>query len=114
MANPNSTVSVAIETTAPVDPTSTAVTPFYLDKAFWMVLLGALLPFLNKLLGINLPTEQIAGVLVAILGYVVAHKWKSGTIRAAEIDHQTQVAVATLQATTPKTPAGAADALGKL
>jgi hypothetical protein len=114
MATVDTTIPVSVDVTAPVDQTSSASTPWYLDKALYVLVLGALVPVLNAKLGLNLSPEVVAGFLVAVVAYIAGHKWKSGTIRAAEISHQTQVAVATIQATTPKTPSGAADALGKL
>jgi hypothetical protein len=114
MATPDSTITVAVNTSAPLSTDSTAVTPWYLDKALYALVLGALVPVLNAKLGLHLDPVTVAGFLIAVVAYIAGHKWKSGTIRAAEIDHQTQVAVATLKASTPQTPAGAADALGKL
>lgn len=93
---------------------STAVTPFYLDKALYVLVLGALLPILNAKFGWNLNTEQVAAVLLAVVAYVAGHKWKAGTVRAAEIHQATQVQVAQIAASTPKTPAGVAGNIASL
>ena len=45
--------------------------PFYKSKKFWLSVLGAILPFINKLAGIDLPTEElIAGVGTLATGIV--------------------------------------------
>ncbi len=69
------------------------VTPWYLDKALYVTLLAplaaSLVAILNSKTGLGLDpvivTALIAGVIVTGVGYIAAHKWKTGTMGAAQI-----------------------------
>lgn len=58
------------------------VTPFYLDKALWLTVLGIALPILNAKFGLGLNAEEIIGLLLPIATYVVMHKWKTAKLQA--------------------------------
>lgn len=56
-------------------PLPSVVTPFYLDKGLWVAVLGTLFAFLNAKLDINLRADEIVGMMLPIVSYIVMHKW---------------------------------------
>lgn len=42
----------------------------FTSRKFWLAILAAVIPVLNKELGINLPTEVILGIFAVILAYI--------------------------------------------
>lgn len=75
----------------PVPDVST--TPWYLDKALYLTVLTPLLTplvlWLDSKIGVTLDpitvVGTIAGLTVAVVGFVVAHKNKSGNIAVSQI-----------------------------
>lgn len=53
------------------------VTPFYLDKGLWIALLTPVLLFISSRLGLHLDAAEIVGMVLPVVAYVVAHKWKT-------------------------------------
>jgi hypothetical protein len=41
--------------------------------------------FLNQKFGLALDAGQIIGMVLPVVIYIVSHKWKSGTIAAAQV-----------------------------
>lgn len=95
----------------PAPPKSQSDTPFYLDKSLYVTVLGFLLPFLGKWVGVELDPVKTAGILLLAVGFVVSHKIKSGSVLVAEIKAK---ALATVTASAPTTPEGAAAAINSL
>lgn len=62
------------------------VTPFYLDKALWLMLLGPLIAILNAKLNLGLSAEQVVAVILPIVAYVVMHKVKTMQLQKARIE----------------------------
>lgn len=52
-------------------------TPFYLDKALWLVVVTPILLLLNSKFGTALDPTTVAGIVVAVVAYIVAHKVKT-------------------------------------
>ncbi len=75
-------------------PDTQSVTPWYEDKGLYVMGLGVLLPFLSKLLGIQLDPEKVAMFLIPVVTYIVSHKLKSGAVLIAEIKARAIQAVA--------------------
>jgi hypothetical protein len=69
-----------------------AVTPFYLDKGLWVAVLTPIVAVLNQKFGLTLDPLALIGILLPIGLYIVGHKWKSGTIAAAQVAAQTAAA----------------------
>lgn len=67
------------------DPAISAVTPFYLDKALWVGVLAPVLLFVNQKFGTALDATSLVALLLPIVAYIIGHKWKSGTIAAAQV-----------------------------
>lgn len=88
-------------------PPSQSVSPWYTDKALYLTVLSVLLPFVSKLVGFQLDPEKVAMFLVPVVAYIVAHKWKAGTVLVAEIEAK---AKAQLAAQPPVTDAKSAAA----
>lgn len=66
------------------DPAA-GVTPFYLDKGLYVALLTPVAAVLNQKFGIALDPIVVVGLMLPIVGYILGHKWKSGTIAAAQV-----------------------------
>jgi nucleoside permease NupC len=62
-----------------------AVTPPWLDKGLWVAVLTPVLLFLNQKFGFALDAMTIVGMVLPVVAYIVGHKWKSGTIVAAQL-----------------------------
>jgi hypothetical protein len=75
---------------------SQSVTPWYLDKALWVMVFGVLLTPVLKKFGVALNIEEVVGLVLPIVAYVIAHKWKSGSIVVAEIAAKAQTDAAAL------------------
>lgn len=97
-------IAVLVPPAPPPVPTQ-SVTPWYEDKALYVMALGVVLPFLSGLLGLQLDPVKVASILVPVVTYIIAHKAKSGAVLVAEIKARATAAPA------PTTPQGAADAL---
>ena len=63
---------------------TSAHTPFYADKSFWLVVLGIVLPPLGKKFGIAFDAVEMAGMVTLIVGFVTGSKWKQATVIKAE------------------------------
>lgn len=70
------------------------VTPWYLDKAFWAMLLAPLFLFINAKFGLSLDAVQILALVLPVVAYIVGHKWKTATLQAAVIAAGATAAVA--------------------
>ena len=70
---------------------SKANTNFLIDKSFWAAIIGVLVVFLNKKLGLNLDTTELVGILSTLAVYIAGNKWKSGTITVNEIQAQSDL-----------------------
>jgi hypothetical protein len=92
-----------VVTGGPGIPTQ-SVSAWYLDKGLWVMLLGVLLPFISKWLGVTLDPTKVAAYVIPIVAYILAHKAKSGAVLVAEI----KARAATALGPTPTTPADAA------
>lgn len=94
------------------------VTPWYLDKSYWLVILGIVAPIIAAKLGVRLNAEQIAADGVGVATFIVAHKWKSGTALKALIEDQAGRAQSEIRAryllADPPAPATDADATAKV
>jgi hypothetical protein len=66
-------------------PTDASVTPFYLDKGLWVAVLAPVLGFLNQKFGLTLDPLVLVGFMLPVVAYILGHKWKSGTIAAAQV-----------------------------
>lgn len=65
-----------------MDPSTT---PFYLDKGLYVAVLSPLFVLLNQKFGLTLDAAAIAAILLPFVAYILGHKWKSGTIVAAQV-----------------------------
>lgn len=68
----------------------TPVTPWYLDKAVYAAvlvpLLTPLLAWVNAKLGTGIDANWVVlSVVLPVVTYIAAHKWKSGTIAASQV-----------------------------
>lgn len=81
---------------------SKAITPFYLDKALWVVVFTPLVAIAARKFGLDLNAEELVGIILPAVVYAVTHKWKSGAIAVAEIKAAAaQAPVVTTPAATP-------------
>jgi hypothetical protein len=89
------------------------VTPWYLDKALYVMVFGAILPFVSTAIGIPLDPEKVIALVIPVVAYIIAHKAKSGAVLIAEIKARAIEQVAK-EPRPAQTPAGAAAALNAL
>jgi hypothetical protein len=82
---------------------SQAVTPWYLDKGIWVTFIALIFTVLNQKFGWTLNAEEIVGLMMPVVAYIVMHKYKSGRVLVAEI-----------QANAATTAAAPGDAAGKV
>ena len=61
------------------------VTPWYLDKAFWLVILTPVCAILASKLGLNINAADLVGLVLPVVAYVLGHKWKTATLQAAQM-----------------------------
>lgn len=61
------------------------VTPAYLDKGLWLVVLTPLLAILSGWLHLSLSAPELVGVVLPVVTYIVMHKWKTATLTAAAL-----------------------------
>lgn len=88
---------------------SQSISPYMKDKGIHAVVLFLVTLACNAMgrkFGVSLNAEEIASLAVVVIGFVAGHKWKSGTIAAAEVKAATSPA--------PATAAGAAAALNEI
>lgn len=78
-------VTPVAATTAANDDTSQSNTPWYLDKAFYLTILGFLLPIINSKFNLGLSATEVVAVMLPIVAFIAGHKWKSGSVLTAEI-----------------------------
>ena len=71
-----------------MDQQPQAVTPAYLDKGLWVAVLTPLALFLNQKFGLKLDPLEIVALVLPVASYIIGHKWKSGTIAAAQVAAQ--------------------------
>lgn len=62
-----------------------SVTPAWLDKGLWVAILAPCLALANQKWGMTLDAGQLAGILIPFAAYIIGHKWKAGTIMAAQV-----------------------------
>lgn len=86
-------------------------TKWYADKKLYAMVLGVILPFVSKAVGVELDPEKVALFLVPIVTYIVTHGWKSGKVLTEEIRAKAVAAVAKEAPPPPVTPEKAADEL---
>ncbi len=63
----------------------TVVTPFYLDKAVWAMVLTPIFVLLNAKFGLALDPLAIIGLVLPVVAFILGHKWKTGTLQSAAI-----------------------------
>lgn len=91
-----------------------SVTPFWQDKKLYAMVLGVLLPFISKWVGIELDPEKVALFLIPIVTYIVTHGLKSGAVLVAEIKAKAITQVAKEAPKPPVTPEAAAVVVNNL
>lgn len=69
-----------------------AVTPFYLDKGLYVAVLTPLFAIINQKWGFTLDPMALVAIMLPIVSYIVGHKWRSGTIAAAQVAAQAAAA----------------------
>ncbi len=74
------------------------VTPWYLDKAFWLVLLTPLCAILASKLGVSVNPAEAVALILPVVAYILGHKWKTATLQAAKMAGQTAAGSVTDQA----------------
>lgn len=99
---------------SPADIGEDPVTPPYLDKALWAILLAPVLAILNAKLHLGLDTPTVCTLVVAIIAYVVAHKNKSKAIALANIQGRSAAYGALVNSQADKSPSSAATALDSI
>lgn len=52
----------------------------WLDKSLWLVILGFLLPILNRRFGLGLEPEEVFAALAPIATFIAMSKWKQGRV----------------------------------
>lgn len=77
------------------------VTPFYLDKGLWVAFMTPVLLLLNQKFGLALDPTALVAIVLPAVGYILGHKWKTGTIQAAQAN------VLSAQAEAAKAPGSA-------
>jgi hypothetical protein len=80
---------------------SQSISGWLQDKALWVTLLGLILPPISAKLGVQLSADKIAALVVMVVGYVAAHKLKSGAILLAELKAKALAAVTDAPAAPP-------------
>lgn len=60
-------------------------TPFYLDKALWVVVLTPILLIINQKFGFTIDANAVLGFVLPAVAYILGHKWKTGTLQKAQI-----------------------------
>lgn len=70
------------------------VTPFYLDKGLWVAFLTPILALLNQKFGLALDATALVAIVLPAVAYILGHKWKTGTIQAAQADAKVEAAQA--------------------
>lgn len=66
------------------DPLPPPVTPWYLDKAFYallMFIVGMIANVIASKWGYRLNTEEIVGFAMVVVSFIAGHKWKSGMLQ---------------------------------
>lgn len=58
-----------------MEPVPSVITPPWLDKGLWVAVLGVIFGYVNTKLDINLSAEEIVGLLLPLVAYIVSHKW---------------------------------------
>lgn len=53
------------------------ITPFYLDKALYMALVTPLSAFLARRFGVFLDVEEVVGISLPVVAYILGHKWSA-------------------------------------
>ena len=61
------------------------LTTFWKDQNFYIIIVTAILAILNEVMGINVPTEAVWVVVLAILGYVFKDTVERVAIKVAAI-----------------------------
>ncbi len=62
-----------------------SVTPAYLDKGLWVAVLTPVLAILNQKFGLTLDPISLVALALPVAAFIIGHKWKSGTIAAAQV-----------------------------
>lgn len=61
------------------------VTPFYLDKGIWAMILGPLFAIINKKFNLGLSAEEVASTMLPLVTYIVMHKWKTKSLQSQAV-----------------------------
>lgn len=64
---------------------SQIITPPWQDKALWLAVLTPLLTALSNKLGVQLDSSAVVALVVPVVVYIAAHKWKTTTLAKALI-----------------------------
>lgn len=62
------------------------VTPFYLDKGLWSLMVAPLFAIINAKFKLGLSAEAFVATVLPVVAYIVSHKWKTGTLAKARIE----------------------------
>lgn len=93
-----------------MNPT-TGVTPFYLDKGIYVLVLSFLAPIVAQKFGVQLDVSQIAAFAVTCAAFIIGHKYKTAQIVVANSGDAADKAQALTEAKAADT--NAATALGQ-
>lgn len=70
-----------------------SVTPWYLDKSFYVFILNLVLPLVAEKSGVHISADKVAALAVVSVGFIVTHGWKSAKILALELEQKALAAV---------------------
>ena len=58
---------------------------FYKEKAFWVALVGVLVPLLNHFFQFGLEVGEVLAIALPIIAFILGVSWKDAEIAKAEI-----------------------------
>ena len=78
-----------------------ANTPFYLDKSLWIAVITPIAAIVGSKLGLDLKVEELVGIILPLVTYIVMTKFKSASITVAEVKATAAVNAAAVPAGSP-------------
>jgi len=61
------------------------------EKAFWVALIGVLVPILNHFFGLGLEVGEIVAIVLPIIALILGVSWKDAEVEKAEINMETEL-----------------------